>query len=96
MTQCAYCTVHFEPTTSYQIYCSVDCREKATKERSKERARTAAIKRRRKSKRMCANGCGTQLSIYNDDKICNHCKQNDRLVNLALKNIERFFKYEQH
>ena len=96
MSRCALCAAHFEPTTSYQIYCSVGCREESTKKKSRERARSAAIKRRRKSKRMCANGCGTKLSVYNDDKVCNRCKQNDKLVNLALKNIERFFKYEQH
>ena len=95
MIVCARCSSSFEPTTSYQIYCSPECRIQATKEKAKERSRAAVIKRRRKSKRMCANDCGTALSVYNDSKICSRCKINDRLVNLTMEDIKEFFDYEQ-
>ena len=68
MKDCVWCGTAFEPTTSYQIYCSVDCRQDATRQKIKERSRAALIKRRSKKPRMCVNGCGTQLSVYNDDK----------------------------
>ncbi len=43
---------------------------------------------------MCINGCGTALSLYNDDKVCNKCKVNDTLVNKALNNMKDFFDYK--
>lgn len=94
MKECAWCSSPFEPTTSYQIYCSVDCRQGATKEKIKERSRAALIKRRSKKVRMCINGCGTPLSVYNDDKFCRKCGLNNKLVDKALKSIENLFDWE--
>lgn len=94
MKECAWCNNYFEGTTTYQIYCGVECRKEATKEKIKERSRTAILKRRSKKKRFCANGCGTSLSIYNDSKICNACVVNDKLVNKTLKTIKDFFDIE--
>lgn len=94
MKECAWCSDYFAPATSYQIYCGPDCRVEATKQKIKDRGRAAVIKRRRKKVRVCKNGCGTTLSIYNDDKICRKCKTNDKLVNKALNSIQEFFDIE--
>lgn len=94
MKECAWCSSYFSADVSYQIYCSAECRKTATKEKIRDRSRIAVIKRRSKKKRMCINNCGTQLSVYNDDKVCNRCKVNDKLVNKALNNMKDFFDYE--
>lgn len=94
MKECAWCASHFQPSVTYQIYCSAECREAATKEKIKERSRLAVVRRRSKRKRYCANGCGTTLSIYNDSKICAACATNDKLVDKTLSDIKRFFDVE--
>lgn len=94
MKTCACCANIFQPKTSYQIYCGVECRELATKQKIKERGSFAKIKRRSKKPRYCANKCGSQLSIYNDGKICAKCRVDQRLVNKALANMKDFFDYE--
>ena len=94
MKSCVWCNTNFEPLKSYQVYCSTECRESATKQKIKDRSRTALIRRRAKKARMCVNGCGTQLSVYNDDKFCRRCGKNDKLVSRALKNIESLFDWE--
>lgn len=94
MRECAWCSSYFEPTTTYQIYCGRDCRKEATREKIKENGRRATIKKRQKTKRFCINDCGTRLSVYNDEKMCNKCKVNDTLVNKALNNIKDFFDYK--
>lgn len=94
MKECAWCNAQFEPLVHYQIYCGADCRKEATREKIKDRGRMATIRRRAKANRMCANGCGTPLSVYNTGKICQKCKVNDKLVNKALNNIKDFFTYE--
>jgi predicted nucleic acid-binding Zn ribbon protein len=94
MKDCVWCGTAFEPTTTYQVYCSVDCRKAATKQKIKDRSRAALIKRRAKKPRMCVNGCGTQLSVYNDGKYCNRCGLNNKMVDKALKNIESLFDWE--
>jgi len=90
--QCSWCLEYFDPKVSYQIYCGADCRELATKEKIKERSRMATIKRRQKKKRVCANGCGTVLSIYNDEKVCSLCKVHNRMVESVLDDIAKMFK----
>lgn len=94
MKDCAFCGNRFECSVTYQVYCSTDCRKEATKEKIKERGRAALLKRRAKKTRMCSNGCGTPLSIYNDQKICNKCGTNNKMVNKALKSIESLFDWE--
>lgn len=94
MKQCAWCLLFFEPTKTYQIYCGKKCRQEATREKIKENSRKATIRKRQKEKRFCINGCGTTLSVYNDDKVCNKCKVNDILVNKALSNMKDFFDYK--
>lgn len=94
MRECAWCLGTFEPTTQHQIYCGTICRKAATKEKIRQGGRKAVIKKRAKKKRYCANGCGTILSVYNDTKICQKCKINNKLVNTALANIKEYFDYE--
>lgn len=58
----------------------------------KERARIATIKRRQKKTRVCKNkGCGTVLSLYNDNNICNSCEVSEKQVKDALKIFKDFF-----
>lgn len=91
--QCSWCLTYFDSEVSFQIYCQEQCRVEATKHRSRQRTRAATIKRRRKSKRYCANkGCNTLLSVYNDDKVCAHCKVSDKAIDLALNNMKDFFE----
>lgn len=94
MKDCAWCGEFFEPATSYQIYCGATCRETATKQKIRDRGSMAKIKRRIKKPRFCANKCGSQLSIYNDSKICAKCRVDQRLVDKALNNMRDFFDYE--
>jgi hypothetical protein len=85
---CSWCDNSFKPSVSYQIYCSSNCRDEATK--TKIVARYAVIKRqkRKNKKRYCASGCGVSLSIYNDDTLCNSCNVNNKDVNKILKQIK--------
>jgi len=94
MKACQWCLESFHAKVDYQIYCGVLCREAATKEKVKERARVASIRRRYGKNRMCANNCGTKLNAYNDSKICAMCVVNDKLVGKALDNIKDFFDME--
>ena len=37
---------------------------------------------------MCAGGCNTKLSIYNDDVMCNTCSVNAKQVEKRIKEIK--------
>jgi RecJ-like exonuclease len=84
---CSWCDNSFETSISYQIYCSPECRNAATKEKITERY----IKNRRNSRvgkvRKCKS-CGQSLSIYNDDELCSTCQVNPGDVLKALKEIK--------
>ena len=111
MKTCAWCANEFEPSVSYQIYCSPECREQATKEKIAEsellccRARSIEKiaeryhinrrKNRSKKERRCSGGCGTLISIYNENGFCTICMVNKRKVDKTLKEIRDFFDYEQ-
>jgi hypothetical protein len=85
---CEWCDSSFETSISYQIYCSPPCREQATKEKIAQRyAATRRTKQRRKD-RVCKD-CGTRLSVYNDDLLCQNCEVVPNHVNKALKEIKR-------
>jgi hypothetical protein len=75
MRICAYneCGIPFEPKTHNQRYHDPECCRQATNDRIMDNyyARKA---RRQGHIRVCASpGCDTQLSRYNDDKICGKC-----------------------
>jgi hypothetical protein len=87
MKRCQWCDDTFETKISYQIYCSSECRESATKEKI---AQKYAIKRREKmmkKKRNCKS-CGSPLSAYNDDPVCYSCSVNPKDVVKALKELK--------
>lgn len=75
MRICAYteCGLPFEPKTHNQRYHHPDCCQKATNAHIMDKYYEK--KERRKGKiRVCdTEGCGTQMSRYNDDKICSKC-----------------------
>lgn len=74
--ECAYseCGREFEPNRHNQKFCSDDCCRRATNARLMEQyyARKA---RRQGQARLCANGCGTRLSRYNDGNLCGACER---------------------
>lgn len=74
MRKCAYveCGLEFEAKTHNQKYCSDECCRRATNARLMEQYYERKA-RRKGHIRVCANGCGTVLSRYNDDKICQAC-----------------------
>lgn len=84
---CSWCDNSFETTISYQIYCSPECREQATKEKIAERYRLQRAKKRRLKPRKC-KGCGTLLSVYNDDSTCQACSSNPEDVAKILREIK--------
>lgn len=95
MKTCGWCSQQFEPNVSYQVYCSVDCRELATRSKIAERYQVNKIKNRSNKNRQCSGGCGTQISIYNDNGFCNQCMVNKKKVNRMLKELKGLFDYEQ-
>lgn len=88
MKNCSWCDNQFETKISYQIYCSLDCRESATKEKIAARYLIARRQKRIGKTRLCKN-CKEELSIYNDDPLCNSCLVNPLEVIKALKEIKR-------
>lgn len=87
MKSCNWCENSFKPTVSYQIYCSTECRDAATKEKIVERHRVLRRQKRKSKIRFCAGNCGTKLSIYNDDIMCNSCSINSKQVDKKIKEI---------
>lgn len=90
MKQCSWCNDYFTANVSYQIYCSSSCREEATKEKIVERHKELRRKKRNSKERMCANKCGTKLSIYNDYTLCDNCYIDKKEVNKRIKEIRMF------
>lgn len=88
MKPCSWCGNHFRPSVTYQIYCSILCREASTKEKIIARYAISRRQKRKGKDRKCAGGCGLTLSIYNDDLICNACKINKKDLQRALKQIK--------
>lgn len=88
MKFCSWCDNTFKPTVSYQIYCSVECRTQATKEKILERHKVLKRQKRRDKERICAAGCGTILSSYNDGKFCDTCIVHPKQVEKILKEIK--------
>lgn len=84
---CEWCDSSFEPSVSYQIYCSPSCREQATREKIAERysikRRSNASRRSRKCK-----ACDNKLSTYNDENLCSSCLINPKEVSKTLREIK--------
>jgi len=88
MKHCQWCDTTFETNVSYQIYCSPECRDFATKEKIAERYQISRISRRSGKVRKCKT-CGQNLSIYNDEQICSKCIINPAEISSALKDMKR-------
>lgn len=87
MKHCQWCDNTFETQISYQIYCSTECRDGATKQKIAARYLISRRQKRIGKVRLCKN-CGDELSIYNDDEICAQCNVNPKDVNKVLKQIK--------
>lgn len=77
------CEVLFEPNVHNAIYCSIDCRKVVTNKNVLDRYYE---KKERKSnkKRICVTeDCGTILSSYNSEPICEPCKTNRLIKRLS-------------
>jgi predicted nucleic acid-binding Zn ribbon protein len=90
---CEWCDHSFIPNVAYQIYCSAECREDATKEKIRARYVLQRIKKRAASPRKCRS-CGIPLSVYNDSAICSACEIDPKDVSKALKEIKDMMKDE--
>jgi hypothetical protein len=86
---CQWCDNNFETEIPYQIYCSVACRDLATREKIAARYHIARRKKRTGKVRLC-NSCGNNLSIYNDDSLCQNCLVNPKEVSKILREIKGF------
>lgn len=86
---CQWCDNSFETAISYQIYCSVECREQATKEKIAQRYAQTRRSKRLSKVRKCKS-CDVPLSVYNDDDLCSECTVNPIDVKKALKEIKGF------
>lgn len=95
MKLCNRCDTYFSPKVSYQIYCTIECRDAATKEKIAERYQITRRQKRKGKDRKCLGGCGTLLSIYNDSGFCANCNVSEKAVNKMLKELKGFIEYEQ-
>jgi hypothetical protein len=87
MKHCNWCDKEFKTEISYQIYCSVECREQATKEKIAARYIISRRQKRIGKPRICKS-CSEKLSIYNDEILCGRCQVNPKDVTKALKEIK--------
>lgn len=84
---CSWCDKQFQTKLSYQIYCSAECREQATKEKIAQKYLRDRVKKRAGKVRLCKT-CGRQLSIYTEEVICQSCEVNPDDVRDVLKEIK--------
>lgn len=85
---CVWCDNQFTTKIGNQIYCSVECRTEATKEKIMHRYQMNKIKNRKNKERKCSNGCGTILSMYNDSGFCTQCMASAKKLDKTLKEIK--------
>ena len=86
MKNCQWCDAQFKPRVSYQIYCSDDCRNAATREKIAQRY---AISKRNKmiGKTRSCNSCHKPLSVYNDGPLCSVCVSDPKDIKRTLKEM---------
>jgi len=85
--RCEWCDHQFQTKISYQIYCSAECREAATKEKIAQNYVARRVQNRLGKNRKCKS-CGSPLSIYNDNSLCSLCVINPSDVAKALREIK--------
>lgn len=84
---CSWCDNSFTASVNYQIYCSVQCREDATRQKIAESYQKKRRQRLSKDPRKCKS-CGSNLSAYNDEDLCERCTINPIELKRALKDIK--------
>ena len=84
---CSWCDHQFKTKVKYQIYCSVECREAATKEKINQRYIRQRAQNRANKARHC-NQCGVILSMYNNSSTCQSCDIDKSIVNKILRDIK--------
>jgi hypothetical protein len=84
---CQWCDNSFDTKISYQIYCSGNCRELATKEKITQRYLQTRRNKRYGKERKCKS-CDAILSVYNDDILCQTCVVVPKDVEKMLKEIK--------
>lgn len=89
MKTCQWCNNAFTTKISYQIYCSTECRNFATKEKIAQRYVESRSKRRFGKERKCKS-CGKILSAYNDATTCLDCLIIPSDVAKILKELRGF------
>lgn len=92
---CQWCDNSFDTKSKNQIYCSIECRTIATKEKVLQRYKITKSKERVGKDRLCAGGCNTKLSIYNDNQFCDPCLINNKKLDRFLKDMKDYFKYDK-
>jgi hypothetical protein len=92
---CERCDKRFQPKVTYQIYCSPECRDSATKDKIAERYNVSRRQKRIGKVRRCLGGCGVQLSIYNDSGFCSNCNVSQKAVEKMIKELKGIIDYEQ-
>ena len=95
MKLCERCDKRFQPKVTYQIYCSPECRDSATKDKIAERYNVYRRQKRIGKVRRCLGGCGVQLSIYNDSGFCSNCNVSQKAVEKMIKELKGIIDYEQ-
>jgi hypothetical protein len=91
---CSWCDHQFETNLSYQIYCSAECREAATKEKIMQNYFAKQVKKRFTKQRHCKS-CGSLLSAYNEGTVCFMCSVNPTDVQKALKEMKRIMNEDE-
>jgi hypothetical protein len=95
MKSCDWCSTEFQPKVSYQIYCTVECRELATRKKIYDRYRSNGAKKRSKKRIKCAGECGTVISMYNESLFCSVCNVNKKKVDKMIEDLKGLFDYEK-
>ena len=90
---CEWCDESFTAKVKYQIYCSPECRQDATKEKIAQRYIQEKTKKRALVNRFCKS-CGAKLSMYNNSTLCEQCDVNPTDVSKALKDIKKLIDDE--
>jgi hypothetical protein len=91
---CDWCDESFQTSISYQIYCSAECREEATKKKIAERYIQERRTRRLGQDRRCKS-CNVRLSAYNDQEVCSSCLVNPNDVMKELKRVKGLSKNDK-
>jgi hypothetical protein len=73
--RCLWCSDEFTALKANQVYCKSECTRQASNQKIIEKYHAA--KKLKTFDRFCSN-CSGKLSRYNNDSICNLCKQNKK------------------